>query len=75
MQDLYAACKNFSCGMWDLLVVVLGYVSSMWDLSCSMWDLCVACGIFTVSYEIFIIVVYGIFVAACGIVNCSMWDL
>ena len=43
MQDLYAACKNFSCGMWDLLVVVLGYVSSMWDLSCSMWDLC--CGL------------------------------
>jgi len=31
----------------------------------------VACGIFTVSYEIFIIVVYGIFVAACGIVTAA----
>ena len=30
-----------------------------------------ACGIFTVSYEIFIIVVYGIFVAACGIVTAA----
>ena len=41
-----------------------------------------ACGIFTVSYEIFIIVVYGIFVAACGIVtaacgifSCGMLDI
>ena len=41
-----------------------------------------ACGLFTGSYEIFIIVVYGIFGAACGIVtaacgifSCGMLDL
>ena len=60
--------------MWDLLVVVLGYLGSMWDLCCGMQDLLVA------AREIFLVVECGIFltgacrifVAAEGSFTCGM---